>query len=194
MRKPLMVEFTGTPEAGKTTAVRSVANKLQSLGYKVSVLQESAENLPEEIPKGTWDANLWMHYQTQSGLIKASYFNSDIVLIDRGLIDSNFYGKKFLWEEKCTKEEYEEFRNQFIERLFPDFLIALIVPPNISVKRRGGEGRLVNEEYIKKYNEMFIKYFNEITCSKTLIDTSNLDVYSMNDEITNIILTNLLFC
>lgn len=73
MRKPLMVEFTGTPEAGKTTAVRSDANKLQSLGYKVSVLQESAENLTsQEIPKGTWDANLWMHYQTQSGLIKAS--------------------------------------------------------------------------------------------------------------------------
>lgn len=192
MRKPLMVEFTGTPEAGKTTAVRSVANKLLNLGYNVSILKESAENLPEEIPKGTWDANLWMHYQTQSGLIKASYFNSDIILIDRGLIDSMFYGKKFLWEGKCTKKEYEKFENQFIERLFPNFLIALTVPPDISVKRRGGEGHLVNEEYIKSYNEMFLRYYEEITCKKTIIDTSRLDVYSMNDKIANIILSNLL--
>ena len=114
MRKPLMVEFTGTPEAGKTTAVRSVANKLLNLGYNVSILKESAENLPIEIPKGTWDANLWMHYQTQSGLIKASYFNSDIVLIDRGLIDSMFYGKKFLWEGKCTKKDlFRFYRSSF---------------------------------------------------------------------------------
>lgn len=40
MRKPFMVEFTGTPEAGKTTSINNVANKLTGRGYKVSVLQE----------------------------------------------------------------------------------------------------------------------------------------------------------
>lgn len=186
-----MVEFTGTPEAGKTTAVRNVANKLLNMGYQVAILQESAENLPQEIPKGSWDANLWMHYQTQAGLLKAKYFQTDIVLIDRGLIDSNFYGKKFYWEKVCTKEEYEKFRNQFIDELFPDFLIALTVSPEISVQRRGGEGHLVNQEYIRKYNELFVRYFNEVDCSKVLIDTEKLDVYEMNNKIFEIISKNL---
>lgn len=191
MRKPFMVEFTGTPEAGKTTTIKNVANKLGSIGYEVSILHESAENLPEEIPKGTWHANLWMHYRTLAGILQASYFQADIVLIDRGLIDSRFYGKKFLWEGVCTETQYQKFREQFIDELFPDFLIALTVPPEVAVERRGGEGRLVNEEYLRRYNEFFYRYYVELNCKKTLIDTSHLSVYEMNKLIFRKILENL---
>ena len=183
MRTPFMVEFTGTPEAGKTTSINNVAAELEKMGYTVSILRESAESLPKEIPKGTWFANLWMHYQTQSGLLKAKFMNSDIVLVDRGLIDSNFYGKKFLWEGKCSEEEYHKFRMQFMDDFFPDFLVALIVPPKRAVQRRGGEGRLVNEDYICNYNKLFFKYYNELECPKTFINTSKLTVSSMTKEI-----------
>ena len=94
-------------------------------------------------------------------------------------------GKRFLWNNLCTKEKYEKFRNQFIDELFPDFLVALIVSPDIALKRRGGEGTLVNEEYIKKYNELFLAYYEQIKFSKVLIDTSKLDVYEMNNAIFN---------
>ena len=191
MRKPFMVEFTGTPEAGKTTTIKNVANKLITNGYTVCVLQESAEKLPTEIPKGVWNANLWMHYQTIAEILRASYIQTDIILIDRGLLDSNFYGKKFLWEGIATEEQYEKFRMQFIEELFPDFLIALTVSPETAIKRRGGAGHLVNEDYISKYNDLFIRYYNELTCKKTIINTEKLDVYEMNDWIFQIVLENL---
>lgn len=191
MRKPFMVEFTGTPEAGKTTSIRNVANKLQNEGYNVAVLEESAEKLPEEIPKGTWDANLWMHYNTQAGILKATYFKVDIVLIDRGLIDSNFYGKKFLWENAVSQEQYQNFRKQFMDELLPDFLIALVVEPRIAIQRRGGVGRLVNEKYIESYNKLFMKYYNEIECPKALIDTAGFDVYQMNEIIFQTIKSKL---
>lgn len=191
MRKPFMVEFTETPEAGKTTSIKNVANKLRNEGYAVSVLEESAEKLPNEIPKGTWNANLWMHYQTQAGILRATYFDSDLVLIDRGLVDSDFYGKKFLWERVCTQEQYANFRKQFLNDLLPDFLIALVVEPKIAIQRRGGEGHLVNEMYIKKYNELFMKYFEGITTTKTLVNTETLDVYSMNELIFQTIKKNL---
>lgn len=183
MRKPFMVEFTGTPEAGKTTSIRNVARKLLNEGYTVTELEESAERLPEEIPKGTWDANLWMHYQTQAGILRATYSKVDLVLIDRGLIDSNFYGKKFLWENVCTEEQYQNFTKQFIHELLPDFLIALVVQPQIAIQRRGGAGRLVNEKYIKAYNQLFMRYYDEIRCQKELIDTADLDVYQMSEVI-----------
>ena len=167
MRKPFMVEFTGTPEAGKTTTIKNVANKLTDMGYKVVVLQESAEKLPQEIPKGIWNANLWMHFQTTAEILRSSYIQADIILIDRGLIDSNFYGKKFLWEGIVTEEQYKKFRQLFIGELFPNFIIALTVSPETAIKRRGGAGHLVNEEYISRYNELFIRYYNELTCKKS---------------------------
>ena len=181
MRKPFMVEFTGTPEAGKTTVIQNVASKLSSEGYKVSILKESAEELPPEIPKGTWDANLWMHYQTQSGILRATYFEKDIVLIDRGLIDSMFYGEKFFSEQGCTENQYQIFKNQFLYNLLPDFLIALIVEPDIAIIRRGGQGRIVNEKYIRAYNKVFMKYYEGIKCPKALIDTTMFDIYQAND-------------
>lgn len=183
MRKPYMVEFTGTPEAGKTTTIKIVADKLAEQGYNVVVLQESAERLPNEIPKGIWDANLWMHYQTISGILRARYITTDIILIDRGLVDSNFYGKKFLWEGIINNEQYEKFRKQFIDELFPDFLIALTVSPEIAIKRRGGAGRLVNEGYIRNYNKFFMRYYEEITCKKIILDTEEMDIYQMSDSV-----------
>lgn len=191
MRKPFMVEFTGTPEAGKTTTINNVSNKLTNMNYKVSILHESAERLPNEIPKGTWNANLWMHYQTLSGILRASYFESDIILIDRGLIDSSFYGRKFLWEGVCTETQYQNFRQQFIDELFPDFLIALTVTPEVAIRRRGGEGHLVNADYIKRYNQLFMKFYGTLDCKKTIIDTAKLDVYEMNNLIFETILKNL---
>ena len=38
MRKPFMVEFSGTPEAGKTTTIKTVANMLKAKGYKVNAV------------------------------------------------------------------------------------------------------------------------------------------------------------
>ena len=191
MRRPFMVEFTGTPEAGKTTAIKNVANKLITAGYKVVTLQETAEKLPSEIPKGSWNANLWMHLQTTAEILRASYVDADIILLDRGLIDSDFYGKKFLWENEIKEKQYRQFKKQFIDELFPDFLVACIVSPETAIKRRGGAGRLVNERYIRRYNELFRRYYDEIVCRKAVIDTGSLSVYEMNDQIFKIIMENI---
>ena len=64
MSRPFMVEFSGTPEAGKTTTINAVADMLRKNDYKTIILKESAESLPSEIPKGTFDANMWMHFIT----------------------------------------------------------------------------------------------------------------------------------
>ena len=187
MRKPFMVEFTGTPEAGKTTSIRYVYNMLGAKGLSVAISKESAEKLPDIIPKGTPNANLWMHYQTQASLLRSQFLNTDVLLIDRGLVDSDFYGKKFLWEGAYTQEEYEEFRKQFNNNLLPDFVIALMVPPEVSIQRRGGEGRLVNKGYVERYNNQFTRYFDEITIPKTLIDTSDLTQEEMTEKILTVI-------
>lgn len=47
LKQPFMVEFSGTPEAGKSTAILSVSNMLKTIGYKTMILKESAESLPD---------------------------------------------------------------------------------------------------------------------------------------------------
>lgn len=190
--KPFMVEFSGTPEAGKTTTIGTVANMLRGKNYNVMVLRESAESLPNEIEKGTFDANMWMHFVTQAGILKAIHSQADIVLIDRGLIDSMFYGWKFLKEKKCKVNNYNEFRNTFVKKLEPDLFIALMVEPEVAIKRRGGEGRLVNKEYIETYNEDFIEFIKHIKFDKECIKTDDMDIYEMNQKIYSVVLKYLL--
>lgn len=190
-RKPFMVEFSGTPEAGKTSTISVVAEILRNANYKVTTLKESAESLPSEITKGTFHANMWMHFITQAGILRAFYSNADIVLIDRGIVDSEFYGQKFLTEGGCSKEDYEEFEKMFLKCLKPDLFITLMVTPEESIKRRGGEGRLVNKEYVRKYNEAYLKFFAKINYPKEIISTDRKELHEVSNEVSNIILRYL---
>jgi thymidylate kinase len=187
-RKPFMVEFSGTPEAGKTTTINTVANIMRNANYRVIVLRESAESLPDEIAKGTFQANMWMHFITQAGLLKAVHADADIALIDRGIVDSEFYGQKFLLEGGCSKDEYEEFERTFLQCLKPDLFITLMVTPEEAIKRRGGEGRLVNREYVRKYNEAYLKYFRKVQYPKELINTEMKEPSEVSKQVSDIIL------
>lgn len=187
-RKPFMVEFSGTPEAGKTTTINTVANIMRNANYRVIVLRESAESLPDEIAKGTFQSNMWMHFITQAGLLKAVHADADIALIDRGIVDSEFYGQKFLLEGGCSKEEYEEFERTFLQCLKPDLFITLMVTPEEAIKRRGGEGRLVNREYVRKYNEAYLKYFRKVQYPKELINTEMKEPSEVSKQVSDIIL------
>ena len=130
LKQPFMVEFSGTPEAGKSTAILSVSNMLKTIGYKTMILKESAESLPDEFKKGTFEANLWMHFITQAGILKAQHSLVDIVLIDRGIIDSKFYAWKFLKEEKCSVEQFNEFQRTCLKKINPDLLKNVWVVSN----------------------------------------------------------------
>ena len=185
-RKPFMVEFSGTPEAGKTTTINTVANIMRNANYRVIVLRESAESLPDEIAKGTFQANMWMHFITQAGLLKAVHADADIALIDRGIVDSEFYGQKFLLEGGCSKDEYEEFERTFLQCLKPDLFITLMVTPEEAIKRRGGEGRLVNREYVRKYNEAYLKYFRTVQYPKELINTEMKEPCEVSKQVSDI--------
>ena len=187
-RKPFMVEFSGTPEAGKTTTINTVANIMRNANYRVIVLRESAESLPDEIAKGTFQANMWMHFITQAGLLKAVHADADIALIDRGIVDSEFYGQKFLLEGGCSKDEYEEFERTFLQCLKPDLFITLMVTPEEAIKRRGGEGRLVNREYVRKYNEAYLKSFRTVQYPKELINTEMKEPCEVSKQVSDIIL------
>ena len=188
---PFMVEFTGTPEAGKTTCILEVKRRLEAKKLKVSFVGESAEIIPENIyEKGSFEAHLAMRLTTVLSILKTSLKEKcDILLIDRGIVDGIFFTRKFIEDNpKWTKE-----CNGLISMLDSfDFLL-----PNISLifycsvdevlRRRGGEGRLVTREFIENYNKML----QETTFSPYIVrykmDTTNRTPAQIADKATIVI-------
>ncbi len=175
MKKPFIVEFLGTPEAGKTTTVRSLCKKLGK-EYSTEYIQESAERKPDNIPKGSLDGHWWIRMNTVDQILEAKYCGKDIALVDRGLVDSIFWNVLFCEQGKLSEEE-KNIANSFLLQLnlFPDLCIIFTVSAEECIRRRGGEGSIVNFEFIESYNKVLKEFCDRFQNIKMIIiDTTNL--------------------
>ncbi len=57
-----------------------------------------------------------MHFITQAGILKAQHSLVDIVLIDRGIIDSKFYAWKFLKKKNVQLNNLTNSKNLLKKR------------------------------------------------------------------------------
>lgn len=185
---PFMVEFTGSPEAGKTTCIQNLLNRFNSeTKLKVHVICESAEIVDKKIPKGSFETHLSMRLMTLNKIIEAKYNPSyDIVLIDRGLLDGIIFTLMFLFRNMDRYNECSSLINlldSVKEKLSPNLLIILKSSPDISIERKGHEGRLVNTDFIKSYNSLLDVFEKTVQIPHHIIDTS----FSTKLEISNMI-------
>ena len=189
--KPFIVEFTGTPEAGKTTAIKNVYRQLTAMGYKVRIYPESAEIAPSFIPKGSKDFKLWIDADTFKHIIEAPYQeNYDFIIFDRGSLDRIF------WIYLDTIKNYElglEFAPFGIlaKNYPPDLLITLYVSDEESIRRRGGEGHIVTQEFVRSYNNLLKAFVNTVKVNHALIVTDNKTIEEVTATVVNSILENI---
>ena len=158
--RPINIEFTGTPEAGKTTQFKIISSTLQEEGYKVVTVGESAEVVPACFGKASPDWHRWMGLHTIMNLLCANAEDADIIIVDRGYVDHLIWQEVYCGEGKISDREktasYEYFR-QFIP--MPDMVFVFSVPPDVSIERRGGEGRITNRSFISRYNPLLDSFF-----------------------------------
>jgi hypothetical protein len=82
-----IVEFAGTPRAGKTTAMHGLAQQLEARGHRVWMVEERARKCP--IPSKLHpDFNLWTAVTTVADLLEARHADADVILVDRGIFDA----------------------------------------------------------------------------------------------------------
>lgn len=176
--QPLFIEFTGTPEAGKTTTIRMLQERLSSKGFKVEIIRESAEIVPSEIPKTSFDYTRYGRLLTLSKIIQAKYSTSDIILIDRGYWDGQFFGYKSFSDGQCTSTELCNFLKLFSDiSMAPHLLIAYFCTPQVALKRRGGPGHIVTKDFVINYNSLMKNFLKtHVTTPFTCIDTSHLEI------------------
>lgn len=190
-RKPFIVEFTGTPEAGKTTVIKHLHKRLIELGYKVKVYPESAENSPCFFPKGCIEAKLWINFDITKHVLEAPYQTDyDIVLFDRGAVDNIFWMYLDSVYSPNVSSKTCILKN-ILTDYYPDFLIALNVSVEETIKRRGGEGRLVTREFVTNYNRLFKSFINSLQINKVNISTENKSIEEVVEITNNYILENM---
>lgn len=193
-QKPFIVEFTGTPEAGKTTILTLLKQSLESSGFTVKVYPESAEKSKSIFPrdsyvKSKFDAKFWMHLETLKNLVEAPYQNYDIILFDRGSLDEKFW----INLDACNGDFDDRiiYLSKLFDDVSPDLLIVLKVSVDESLRRRGGEGHVVTRQFLERYNALLNHFVNSLKINKDIVCTDNMQIDEVVEVVTKTILENL---
>ena len=179
MRRPLIIEFSGLPNSGKTTLLHNIEKLCESNNVNAIIMQEPAELLPKTIPKGEIAQNLWITLETLQRSLELTFKSDvDFILLDRGFYNQLFWSTMY----KDKDETYSEYITSFMEKFAemydvkPDFLYVVDVDVEESIRRRINSGEPVTfskKDFLVNYRTEFEKFYKKIE-SRFYIDSTNL--------------------
>lgn len=184
-----IIEFTGTPDAGKTTVITSVKKVLEEKKNKVILLGEAnGLELPPQELRGTLGYNEWVGENACNGILNALEQNPDIILVDRGIIDFRFWN--FLYQKggKATEEEVRALQSKELfqdKRLIPDLLVAVTVSIDEAIKRNPKLSS--KREWVENHNSLFEEFYSSYRGTKSSLDTTTLSIEEVKEEVLKIL-------
>src|SRR5438128_53626 len=110
--RPLIIEFSGSPKAGKTRAIAVLALFLKRNGIKVDTFTERASVSPIE-SKGHLNFNVWVSCASLQGMLEALYRDLDVFILDRGIFDALVWNEWLEMTGKITGEEASQVSQFF---------------------------------------------------------------------------------
>ena len=201
---PFMIEFTGSPDAGKTTCITELDKFLHRHDFRVLIPQEGAQAI-RHIHRKTPEYNIRTGLYALNMLIDFAHGHSyDVVIFDRSIFDA--YAWMMYWEDKklLSSEERNTIQQFFLSRFWVDRIIAsyfVICEPDEAV-RRGQRiavsdklGDSSNHESIRKSVERHKKMHAELSTEYPqlkLIDTTHMGEAEMIAHVTTTTMETLL--
>ena len=198
MKANKIIEFTGIPNSGKTTLIHRLKEELPSkYGITVQVQREDAEIVPSEIPKKTWDRNLWITFGQLQSLVQAYHSDADIVLLDRGFFDAMFWSSFMLEQNITTSNQSYGVNNILFQTYYnldfhPDYLFLFDTSIEESIRRHllmGGNCIYSNPDFLNNYRDhFFTTYKKYIDGNKNITffyDTTNLTPDELFDKVAS---------
>lgn len=185
---PYVIEFLGTPEAGKTTIVKKIVSNLEKQNYNVGFVRESAEITPRDFEKGSVEGQLWMKFKTFESYLLSLKQDNHFVILDRGVIDSLFFDYLFYLKEELSLEQLcssISFCKNF--NLLPNLIFVFTCSSDEVIKRRGGEGRLVTKNYIENFNSSLFKFCADLSSEIVYIDTTSKSISTVESCVKQVI-------
>ena len=179
MSRPIIVEFSGLPNSGKTTLLQNIKSICNCNNVNPIIVQEPAELLPLIIPKGSVEQNLWITLETLQRNLELKYeSNADFILLDRGFYNQLFWAKMYEEEHPKYCQYVTDLILKFDEMndVKPDFLYIIDVSVEESIRRRLSSNKPVTfskEQFLVSYTKKFEEFYKTIE-SKLYLDTTNL--------------------
>jgi len=194
MKRPVVIEFSGLPNSGKTTLLHNLKKLFECNSISAIVMQEPAELLPKTIPSGTIAQNFWITLETLQRSLELTYIaDVDYILLDRGFYNQLFWST--MYNEK--DEAYSDYMISFMEKFAtmyhvkPDYLYIVDVDIEESIRRRMAETNepvvFSKKEFLINYKSNFEKFAEKID-SKFYIDSTNLT----KDEVADIVFRQII--
>ena len=197
MRKPLIIEFTGTPNSGKTTLLKILPEVFSTMGINVEVMQEDAELVPRTIPKKTWIRNMWITLGQMQSLLEASVSTADIIFLDRGYFDALFWAKFLLVQDICSQSESDSLLRILNEmeqtfQITPDYLFLFDVSIEESLKRRATQSNesvtMSTDSFLQLYKEQLSVFSSTVSVPIYYFDTTSLSMIEMQKAVVEQVL------
>lgn len=204
-KRPIVIEFSGSPKAGKTSCINSLELFLKRNGFSVKIVQERASVCPVS-DKQSPMFNLWTACMSLAGLIgtlEDKKSNVDVLILDRGIFDALCWfewlvsNSKMEEKQRCITENFL-LMEELIKNI--DIVFAFSVEPKISIDREYANlltnkpGSIMNRKVLAEYleaikNTYSLKrnFFHEVF----MIDTSNKNQDQVGKEVTETTLDTL---
>lgn len=154
-RDPIFIELLGTPKSGKTTLLKNVKGLFANSGIEMFTRRETAEYNPVDKDSNQYD--LWMVLELFRNLVEdISNRKGQIVIYDRGIIDRLTWLQSARLEGSIEDEDlnrlFELYKINSINSGYKPITLGFLTSPELSVQRKGKEGRVVNVQNLRRYN------------------------------------------
>ena len=214
-RRPLFIEFCGSPKSGKSTTINSLSMFFRRNGLKTAVLTERAGVCPIQ-NKTHPNFNIWTLCSVIADMLEKMEHGKekiDIIIADRGIFDALCW---FNWlntnpsdkNPYLSNENFKElttFINSDIWKRNIDLIYVFIVDPKTSIKREYSalltekRGSIMREDVLKTYNTSveqvitkYSQYYRQVEQIKTDKEGLSGNPNKVNYMVTKSVLQNLI--
>ncbi len=163
-RRPLVIEFCGSPKAGKTSCITSLNIFLKRNGFKTIVLSEQAGISPISDKHNpifnVWTCTHAINEINEKMDIAQKGAEIDIIISDRGIFDALCWFKWLKTQRHMSEKEYKvlsEFATLYRWQKNIDLVYVFMVSPDESIKREyanlmtNKRGSIMNEDVLQQY-------------------------------------------
>jgi len=204
LERPIVATITGTPRAGKTTAIDNIYDFFKKAGFKTSCLEEPAGlvyktfKTKEEKSELLKDRVGFVDKQFDVGAsdINRNKGCNEILLCDRGVLDTLIWYEIYYRRGMLSEERYKDFMTRHLnfDVGSHNYLYALHTDPRISLERDVLSSLSIvprttmNLSGITEYNAALSKVSHQLSNysdSMTIIDTTNIAVIDIGIVIAN---------
>src|SRR5664279_3900391 len=157
--RPLIIEFSGAPKAGKTRSIGGLELFLKRNGIKAEVFTERASIAPIK-SKGHLNFNVWVSCASLQGMLEALYRDLDVFILDRGVFDALVWNEWLEMTGKITSQEAAQVVQFFTMDRWTDLVDLVFVftcEPRVSIEREYADqlttkrGTIMEEGTLKQF-------------------------------------------